>query len=208
MQEPQSGAFALAIRVKTHASQKWEYIEISSAIRDMAPQYKPAPLLDHAYAAVSTANSSFDSPDWQWSRSDNILDGAYVPYICEAILVMLIFMTNSLCILDHKFTKSLRADQSQNPHAVYEAAAEREFADWRSEWESKFPDLFIGHAICTICFDPIGERELIRGLPCLHVFHKNCMDTWFEALHVTCPLCKQDILKLPSPCYRLADEQV
>lgn len=57
----------------------------------MAPQYIPVPLLDHAYAAVSTANSSFDSPDWNWSRSD-ILDGAYVPYICEAILVILIFM--------------------------------------------------------------------------------------------------------------------
>ncbi|KAI4839905.1 hypothetical protein E4T44_07986 [Aureobasidium sp. EXF-8845] len=143
----------------------------------MAPQYMPLPLLDNAYAAVSTANTTFDSPDWKWSRGHAILDSEYVPYI-------------------------------QTTDAIYEAAVEREFADWRSEWELKFPDLFIGHAICTICLDPIGDQEIIRGLPCLHVFHKGCMDTWLEALHVTCPLCKQDILKSPSPCYRPGSEQV
>lgn len=137
-----------------------------------------------------------------------ILIFAYKILLLQGEQAKLIFDNNSLCILDHRFTKSLRADQNQNPHAVYEAAVEREFSDWRSEWESRFPDLFIGHTICTICFDPIGDREIIRGLPCLHVFHKNCMDAWFEALHVTCPLCKQDILKLPSPCYRPASEQV
>ncbi|CAD0106970.1 unnamed protein product [Aureobasidium uvarum] len=121
----------------------------------MAPQYMPLPLMD--FAAVKTSNATFDSPDWNWARDGGILDGEYVPYICEAILIMLIFV---LCILDHRFTKPLRAD-SQNPYAVYEAAAEREYSDWRSEWESKFPDLFIGHAICTICFEPIGDREMI-----------------------------------------------
>lgn len=116
--------------------------------------------------------------------------------------------SGSVCILDHRFTKPLRAGQSQDLQAVFEATVEREFADWRSEWESKFPDLFIGHAICTICFDPIGDREMIRGLPCLHVFHKSCMDSWLEELHVTCPLCKQNILKAPSPRYRPAFDTV
>jgi len=116
--------------------------------------------------------------------------------------------SESVCILDHRFTKTLRAGQTQSSQAIYEAAIEREYADWRSEWETKFPDLFIGHAICTICFDPIGDHEMIRGLPCLHVFHKGCMDSWLEELHVTCPLCKQDILKLPSPCYRQASDIV
>ncbi|KAI4719242.1 hypothetical protein E4T48_04537 [Aureobasidium sp. EXF-10727] len=135
----------------------------------MAPQYMPLPLMNNANAAVKTSNATFDSPNWKWARDGGLLDGGYIPYICEAILIMLIF---TICILDHKFTKPLRAD-SQNPYAVYEAAAEREYSDWRSEWETKFPDLFIGHAICTFCFDPIGDQEMIRGLPCLHVFHKD-----------------------------------
>lgn len=57
----------------------------------MAPQYMPLPLLDNPYVAVKTTNTTFDSPDWKWSRSSNFLDGEYVPYICEAILVIIIF---------------------------------------------------------------------------------------------------------------------
>ncbi|KAI4737952.1 hypothetical protein E4T50_11561 [Aureobasidium sp. EXF-12298] len=59
----------------------------------MAPQYMPLPL-DNAFVAVS-ANTTFDSPDWKWSRSNSILDDGYVPFICEAILVILIFTPKS-----------------------------------------------------------------------------------------------------------------
>jgi hypothetical protein len=57
----------------------------------MAPQYMPLPLLGNTYVAVKTANTTFDSPDWNWSQSNNFLEDGYVPYICEAILVILIF---------------------------------------------------------------------------------------------------------------------
>lgn len=56
----------------------------------MAPQYMPLPLMDNSYVAVKTANTTFDSPDWNWSRS-SFLDGEYFPYICEAALVIIIF---------------------------------------------------------------------------------------------------------------------
>lgn len=110
--------------------------------------------------------------------------------------------THSLCYFDHKNFESLHETQLQIQQHLYETAVEREFADWRAEWEPKFPNLFLDHAICTICLDPIGDREMVRGLPCLHVFHRDCMDVWFEAFHVTCPLCKQNILKPAGPCYR------
>jgi hypothetical protein len=57
----------------------------------MAPQYMPLPLLDNAYAAVKTTNTTFDSPDWKWSRGHNILDCEYVPYVCEALVLIIIF---------------------------------------------------------------------------------------------------------------------
>jgi hypothetical protein len=57
----------------------------------MAPQYMPLPLLDNAYVVVSTANTTFDSPDWNWSRGHDVLNDEYLPYVCEAILVIIIF---------------------------------------------------------------------------------------------------------------------
>jgi hypothetical protein len=57
----------------------------------MAPQYMPLPPLDNAHAAVKTTNTTFDSPDWKWSRGHNILDREYVPYVCEALVLIIIF---------------------------------------------------------------------------------------------------------------------
>jgi len=57
----------------------------------------------------------------------------------------------------------------------------------------------VNDAICAVCQDDdsphdisgasIGWRKL-RG--CNHMFHKNCIDRWFES-HVICPVCRADI---------------
>ena len=57
----------------------------------MAPQYMPLPLMGSTYVATWAANTTFDSPDWNWSRSNNFMDSDYIPYICEALLVIAIF---------------------------------------------------------------------------------------------------------------------
>lgn len=43
---------------------------------------------------------------------------------------------------------------------------------------------------CTICLDEIKKNEIIRTLPCSHIFHKVCIDKWFEKKQV-CPNCNQ-----------------
>eukprot|EP00736_Rhodelphis_marinus_P009977 Rmarinus@m.26181 len=50
---------------------------------------------------------------------------------------------------------------------------------------------------CPICLSDFVINEEIRSLPCKHVFHKSCIDTWFST-KVECPFCRggaSDILK-------------
>jgi hypothetical protein len=46
---------------------------------------------------------------------------------------------------------------------------------------------------CSICQDVINEGDEIRMLNnCLHIFHRNCIDTWYQR-NVRCPVCRDDI---------------
>uniref|UniRef100_A0A0R3RVI3 RING-type domain-containing protein n=1 Tax=Elaeophora elaphi TaxID=1147741 RepID=A0A0R3RVI3_9BILA len=47
---------------------------------------------------------------------------------------------------------------------------------------------------CPVCIDPYRAGDVIRSLPCRHIFHKTCVDPWLLE-HRTCPMCKNDILK-------------
>lgn len=51
----------------------------------------------------------------------------------------------------------------------------------------------ISGSICTICQDSILMGENCRRLiPCRHVYHRTCIDTWFQT-NVHCPTCRHDI---------------
>ncbi|XP_051982889.1 RING finger protein 150a [Xyrauchen texanus] len=47
---------------------------------------------------------------------------------------------------------------------------------------------------CAVCIEDYKPNDVIRTLPCRHVFHKNCVDPWLLE-HRTCPMCKMNILK-------------
>ncbi|KAG2455799.1 GOLI ligase, partial [Polypterus senegalus] len=47
---------------------------------------------------------------------------------------------------------------------------------------------------CAVCIEGYKMNDVVRILPCKHVFHKVCVDPWLNE-HCTCPMCKLNILK-------------
>ncbi|XP_062379172.1 RING finger protein 150a [Sardina pilchardus] len=47
---------------------------------------------------------------------------------------------------------------------------------------------------CAVCIEGYKPNDVVRILPCRHVFHKYCVDPWLQD-HRTCPMCKMNILK-------------
>ncbi|XP_028316319.1 E3 ubiquitin-protein ligase RNF130 [Gouania willdenowi] len=47
---------------------------------------------------------------------------------------------------------------------------------------------------CAVCIETYRPNDVVRILPCKHVFHKVCVDPWLDE-HCTCPMCKLNILK-------------
>ena len=48
---------------------------------------------------------------------------------------------------------------------------------------------------CVICMVDIEVGETIRYLPCAHMFHKNCVDTWLMR-SLSCPTCMEELTEV------------
>lgn len=46
---------------------------------------------------------------------------------------------------------------------------------------------------CSVCMEEFGEGEVTRRLPCLHIYHKACIDRWLLQCNASCPICKVPI---------------
>lgn len=43
---------------------------------------------------------------------------------------------------------------------------------------------------CCVCLSRLKEGEDTRHLPCLHEFHRECIDRWLISRRRSCPLCR------------------
>ncbi|XP_075419383.1 E3 ubiquitin-protein ligase RNF149 [Tenrec ecaudatus] len=47
---------------------------------------------------------------------------------------------------------------------------------------------------CAVCIENFKAKDVVRILPCKHIFHRTCIDPWLLD-HRTCPMCKLDVIK-------------
>jgi len=45
---------------------------------------------------------------------------------------------------------------------------------------------------CPVCITSFKKGEKLKSLPCVHFFHKDCIDSWLMVGH-NCPVCKTQI---------------
>ncbi|KAF7457768.1 zinc-finger domain-containing protein [Cryptosporidium felis] len=48
---------------------------------------------------------------------------------------------------------------------------------------------------CVICLNNIYEEDLIRTLPCKHIYHFKCIDEWVK-IRSNCPLCNINLINI------------
>lgn len=59
---------------------------------------------------------------------------------------------------------------------------------------------------CAVCIENFKVKDVIRILPCKHIFHRTCIDPWLLDHH-TCPMCKLDVIKALGYWGELEDAQ-
>ena len=52
-----------------------------------------------------------------------------------------------------------------------------------------------GGVECAVCLSAMADDEMVRVLPCVHVFHVGCIDPWFQRRggSPACPTCKAEV---------------
>merc|ERR1719232_1033053 len=50
--------------------------------------------------------------------------------------------------------------------------------------------------VCIICREEMTASST-KKLPCGHIFHRNCLRSWFQRQQ-TCPTCRLDVLRAPA----------
>ncbi|KAE8382345.1 hypothetical protein BDV26DRAFT_253824 [Aspergillus bertholletiae] len=120
-------------------------------------------------------------------------------YIVTALWVLLrsyYFTSLNLglsAILDSSFSAPTATEEERRLNLLERVAPTQPFiAWWRSVQTERSPLKEYDRIFdCAICLEPVTKMCPIHTLPCRHVFHSQCLETWFLHYHYKCPLCQK-----------------
>lgn len=68
---------------------------------------------------------------------------------------------------------------------IIESLPSKSFGQLDKIWQSKDKH-------CAICMEVYQTKDTLLILPCNHLYHKECIQTWFNKSHL-CPYCRLDL---------------
>ncbi len=77
-----------------------------------------------------------------------------------------------------KHVQEMAADEGGQLHGVEEGR--------RGEEE--------GGDCCAVCQADFQEDEPVTTLPCMHLFHRDCVAQWLGGYSKRCPICKGEVI--------------
>ncbi|KAL2271006.1 hypothetical protein VTJ83DRAFT_377 [Remersonia thermophila] len=111
-------------------------------------------------------------------------------------------------------TRTSRHSISRAPTGANEANASRDTLHSRPSFSEPHPVPASSNSAtsfqpaCEICLELFVNREtIIRELPCGHIFHPECIDSFLSEASSLCPVCKASMLP-PGYCPRITNDMV
>jgi hypothetical protein len=95
--------------------------------------------------------------------------------------------------VNEKLTDIEKAPESSGPATTGPATTEKPAS--QTQPKSFTPQTVYSQPTCAICLEDFvpGESQ-VRELPCHHIFHSDCVDTFLRENSSLCPLCKKTSL--------------
>nr|XP_028565355.1 RING finger protein 215 isoform X2 [Podarcis muralis] len=118
----------------------------------------------------------------------------YLQQLWNAILLIALILCTGVIMQAQRQSRHSRLDQDSELDLKQHIVQRLSALKTRRYHPGKLPRSW-AHEIdsCAICLDRFHKNQCLRVLPCLHEFHRDCVDPWL-LLQQTCPLCKHNIL--------------
>ncbi|XP_034955201.2 RING finger protein 215 [Zootoca vivipara] len=118
----------------------------------------------------------------------------YLQQLWNAILLIALILCTGVIMQAQRQSRHSRLDQDSELDLKQHIVQRLSALKTRRYHPGKLPRRW-AHEIdsCAICLDRFHKNQCLRVLPCLHEFHRDCVDPWL-LLQQTCPLCKHNIL--------------
>eukprot|EP00756_Hemistasia_phaeocysticola_P012701 Hpha_TRINITY_DN15223_c4_g8::TRINITY_DN15223_c4_g8_i1::g.67181::m.67181 len=84
----------------------------------------------------------------------------------------------------------------------WQGAAREQIEDNSGRFRANVGQLSEDNKKCPICLCEFEENQDVRMLPCMHLFHSDCVDRWLQSNRL-CPTCKTDIVQMKGDAQRL-----
>uniref|UniRef100_A0A670ZPB5 RING-type E3 ubiquitin transferase n=1 Tax=Pseudonaja textilis TaxID=8673 RepID=A0A670ZPB5_PSETE len=118
----------------------------------------------------------------------------YLQQLWNAILLIALLLCTGVIVQAQRQSRHSQLDQESELDLKQHIAQKVLALKTRRYQPGRAPHSW-AHEIdsCAICLDQFQKNQCLRILPCLHEFHRDCVDPWL-LLQQTCPLCKHNVL--------------